>query len=127
MVTLKYFPTSANDPAPALVEAIGAIAEGTSSVTEESPPVAAGGAAEQEIQTRLASVNVGVGLSLLVAAGSAVYALVTWDQPHRAGILAITVIGLLSAPLLWALRLSGSSAAAGATPSSWAGPWWTSP
>ncbi|HEY1237279.1 MAG TPA: diguanylate cyclase, partial [Solirubrobacterales bacterium] len=62
-----------------------------------------GGGSEQEIQTRLASVNVGVWLSVIVCLGGAVYALATWDQPNRTLILAAIGFGLFSAPLIMAL------------------------
>lgn len=65
----------------------------------------AGGAAEQEVETRLASIRVGLVLSVVVAIGSSVYALVTWDQSNRGLILALSLLGLICTPLIWALPL----------------------
>jgi diguanylate cyclase (GGDEF)-like protein len=64
-----------------------------------------GGVGEQEFRARLASVNVGVWLSVIVSAGCALYALETWDRPNRPLILAVVSLGLLSAPLIKALPL----------------------
>ena len=56
---------------------------------------------EQEIQLRLASVGVGIALTFVVCLGSAVYALVTWDDgSNREWIMATIAVGLLSAPLV---------------------------
>ena len=56
---------------------------------------------EQEIQLRLASVSVGIGLTVVVCLGGAVYACATWyDGPNREWILAAIGAGLLSAPLV---------------------------
>jgi diguanylate cyclase (GGDEF)-like protein len=74
-------------------------------VTRENKPAGSGGAAEQEIQTRLASVEVGLVLSVVVAIGSSVYALATWDHPNRAPILGLSVLGLVCTPLIRALPL----------------------
>jgi diguanylate cyclase (GGDEF)-like protein len=74
-------------------------------IGEEKTLAATGGASEQEIQTRLASVKVGVWLSVIVCAGGALYALETWDGPNRALILLVIGLGLLSAPLVQALPL----------------------
>ena len=63
------------------------------------PPAKAGDVAEPEIQTRLASVKVGVWLSVVVCIGGALYAIGTWDRPDRILILAVTALGLLSAPV----------------------------
>ncbi|HKH22339.1 MAG TPA: EAL domain-containing protein [Solirubrobacterales bacterium] len=60
---------------------------------------------DRETAARLSSINVGIVLSLVVSAGSGVYALATWDGPNRAAILAIAAIGLLTGPLLWRLPL----------------------
>jgi diguanylate cyclase (GGDEF)-like protein len=69
----------------------------------ERAPAGAGDVAEQEIQSRLASIGVGLWLSVIVCVGGAAYALHTWSEPHRSLILAATVVGLLSVPLIWAL------------------------
>ena len=45
------------------------------------------GNSEQEVQSRLASVQVGVWLTVIVSVGCALYALETWDHPNRALIL----------------------------------------
>jgi diguanylate cyclase (GGDEF)-like protein len=74
-------------------------------VVGERAPAGAGDVAEQEIQTRLDSVKVGVWLSVVVCIGGALYAVETWDRPDRVLILAITALGLLSAPLVMALPL----------------------
>jgi diguanylate cyclase (GGDEF)-like protein len=71
----------------------------------ERAPVGAGGAADQEIQTRLASIKVGVWLSLIVSAGGAVYAIGTWDHPNRGLIVGAIGFGLLSVPLMRLLPL----------------------
>jgi diguanylate cyclase (GGDEF)-like protein len=71
----------------------------------ERAPAGAGDVAEQEIRTRLASVGVGLWLSVIVCLGGAVYALHTWDEPHRNLILVATGLGLLSVPLIRALPL----------------------
>jgi diguanylate cyclase (GGDEF)-like protein len=68
-------------------------------------PAGAGSASEQEIQTRLASVAVGVWLSVIVCIGSALYAFQTWDRPNRALILAVIALGVLSAPVVKSLPL----------------------
>jgi diguanylate cyclase (GGDEF)-like protein len=66
----------------------------------ETGPAHIGDASEQEIQLRLASVGVGIGLTVIVCLGGAVYALATWDQPNRSLILAAIAAGLLSVPLM---------------------------
>ncbi len=55
---------------------------------------------EQDIQQRLASVKIGVWLSVIVSLGGAIYALLTWDGPNRGLILALVTGGLLTAPLI---------------------------
>jgi diguanylate cyclase (GGDEF)-like protein len=72
-------------------------------VRGERAPAGAGDVAEQEIQGRLASIGVGLWLSVIVCVGAAAYALHTWSEPHRDLILAATILGLLSVPLVWAL------------------------
>jgi diguanylate cyclase (GGDEF)-like protein len=74
-------------------------------VRGESRPIGAGERGDPGIESRLASIKVGVVLSLLVSAGSGVYALSTWDQANRDWILAIAVAGLVASPLIWALPL----------------------
>ncbi len=69
----------------------------------ERAPTEAGDVAEQEIRSRLDSIGVGIWLSVIVCLGGAAYALHTWSGPNRGLILAITVIGLLSVPLMLAL------------------------
>src|SRR5262249_6089736 len=68
-------PTSADDEAPSLGEAIGAIAEASSSVVGERAPGRPGDIGELEVRSRLASVKVGVWLSVIVCIGSAAYSL----------------------------------------------------
>ncbi len=66
-------------------------------------PAGAGDVGEQEIESRLASVKVGLWLSVVVCLGGALYAVDTWDRPNRVFILAAIGVGLLSAPLVHAL------------------------
>jgi diguanylate cyclase (GGDEF)-like protein len=54
---------------------------------------------EQDIRVRLATVRIGVWLTLIVSIGGGAYALETWDGPNRAPILALAALGLLSAPI----------------------------
>jgi diguanylate cyclase (GGDEF)-like protein len=63
----------------------------------------AGNPYEQEIQLRLASVNVALALTVVVSLGSAIYALITWHGPNREWILALIGAGLVSVPLVRAL------------------------
>jgi diguanylate cyclase (GGDEF)-like protein len=74
-------------------------------VTGESEQVGTGGVRDQEYEARLASVNVGVWLSVIVCVGGAFYALANWGGPNRPLILAVIGLGLLSAPLIKALPL----------------------
>ncbi|MGA8218502.1 MAG: EAL domain-containing protein [Solirubrobacterales bacterium] len=71
----------------------------------EITPAGAGDVTEHEIQTRLASIKVGVWLSVVVCLGAALYAVGEWDRPNRVIILALIAVGLLSAPLLRAMPL----------------------
>jgi len=71
----------------------------------ERAPAGGGGVGEQEIQTRLASIKVGIWLSLIVCIGGGVYAIATWDQPHRGLIIGAIGLGLLSVPLMAILPL----------------------
>jgi diguanylate cyclase (GGDEF)-like protein len=71
----------------------------------------AGDVSEQEIETRLASVKVGLWLSVIVCTGAAVYAATRLGEPHSALVLTTLGLGLLSVPLIWALpreRIVGS-------------------
>jgi diguanylate cyclase (GGDEF)-like protein len=77
----------------------------TSSLTGELEPAKAGRVRDFEIRTRLASVKVGLGLSLIVCVGAALYALETWDQQNRDLMLIVIGVGLLSVPLIRALPL----------------------
>jgi diguanylate cyclase (GGDEF)-like protein len=58
---------------------------------------------EQEIQLRLATVNVGIGLTLIVSLGALIYALFTWDHPNRALITALASVGFMSGLVVWQL------------------------
>ncbi len=69
----------------------------------ERAPAGAGDVGEQEIESRLASVKVGLWLSVVVCVGAALYAVDTWDRPNRVFILAAIAVGLMSAPLVHAL------------------------
>jgi putative methionine-R-sulfoxide reductase with GAF domain len=51
-------------------------------------------------QVRLETVPIGIWLTAIVSIGAAVYALVTWDQPHRDWLIGIAIAGLLTAPLI---------------------------
>jgi diguanylate cyclase (GGDEF)-like protein len=64
-----------------------------------------GRVSDPEIETRLASIRVGLWLSAIVCIGAAVYALGTWDRPNRPLILAVIGVGLLSVQLVKALPL----------------------
>jgi diguanylate cyclase (GGDEF)-like protein len=56
---------------------------------------------EQETQLRLASVAIGIGLTVVVCLGGAIYAFATWyDGPNRGWIVALIGAGLLSAPVV---------------------------
>jgi diguanylate cyclase (GGDEF)-like protein len=66
-------------------------------------PAGTAGVPDHEIQSRLASVNVGIWLSVIVCLGAAIYALATLDQPNRPLILAVIGAGLLVTALVWAL------------------------
>jgi diguanylate cyclase (GGDEF)-like protein len=74
-------------------------------VTGGDTPAGAGGVRDQEFETRLASIRVGIWLSAIVCLGCAVYALGTWDQPNRGWILAVIGLGLISVPLMLVLPL----------------------
>jgi diguanylate cyclase (GGDEF)-like protein len=69
----------------------------------ESTRAGAGGVSEEEIETRLSSVKVGLWLSVIVCTGAAIYAVANWGEPNRVLILAMLALGLLSVPLVWAL------------------------
>jgi diguanylate cyclase (GGDEF)-like protein/PAS domain S-box-containing protein len=62
------------------------------------------------MEERRGSIRVGVGMTIVVAAGTVPYALATWDEPNRATILALITLGLVGAlalPLLPLDRLLG--------------------
>jgi diguanylate cyclase (GGDEF)-like protein len=59
--------------------------------------------AEHEIQVRLGAVRVAIWMSVIVGLGCAVYALLTWGGPNRGAILALALVGILSASLVEAL------------------------
>jgi diguanylate cyclase (GGDEF)-like protein len=65
---------------------------------ESPPPVH--DVSEQDIQLRLATVRIGVWLTVIVSIGAGAYAVETWDGPNRVPILALVAIGLLSAPVV---------------------------
>jgi diguanylate cyclase (GGDEF)-like protein len=58
---------------------------------------------ERQIAFRLASVRVGLGLTILAATGSAIYALATWGQPNRQTLLILAAAALASVPVILAL------------------------
>ena len=74
-------------------------------MTAVREPAEAGGVGDQEFETRLASIRLGIWLSAIVCIGCGVYALGTWDQPNRSLILVTIAIGLISAPLMFLLPL----------------------
>src|SRR5690242_12743045 len=69
----------------------------------EKTPAGPGGVRAPEIETRLASVKVGMWRSLIVCLASALSALETWGRPNRPLILVFIGLGLLRAPLVQAL------------------------
>jgi diguanylate cyclase (GGDEF)-like protein len=69
----------------------------------ERASAGADGVAEQEIESRLASVKVGLWLTVVGCVGSGLYAAGTWDGPNRVYILAAIAVGLMSVPLVHAL------------------------
>jgi diguanylate cyclase (GGDEF)-like protein len=72
-------------------------------VVREIERADAGGVSEQQIETRISTVKVGLWLSVIVCTGSAIYAATRWGEPHSALILATLAVGLLSVPVVWAL------------------------
>jgi diguanylate cyclase (GGDEF)-like protein len=62
-------------------------------------------ASEQETQSRLASVDVALGLTVIVCVGSAIYTFGTWHHQNRGLIMAAIGLGLLSVPVVRALPL----------------------
>jgi diguanylate cyclase (GGDEF)-like protein len=74
-------------------------------VNGERAPAGAGRMRDPDFEARLASVDVGVWLSMLVSFGGALYALTTWDQPNRLPILVLVGLGLVTAPLIKLLPL----------------------
>jgi diguanylate cyclase (GGDEF)-like protein len=75
-----------------------ALSSGTGEMVEGT----AGEVTEQEVQTRLASVKVGLGLTVIVCLGCALYAL---GRPNEGWILAVVGVGFLSAPVIRVLPL----------------------
>ena len=49
---------------------------------------------------RIATVDVGVWLTVIVSVGAGIYAFATWDGPNREAIVTVTALGLMSAPLV---------------------------
>jgi diguanylate cyclase (GGDEF)-like protein len=73
-------------------------------VAERTSP-GGGELGEQQVESRLASIKVGIWLSVVVCLGSALYAVHEWHRPNRVLILAAIALGLLTAPLVRALPL----------------------
>src|SRR3954468_12122895 len=84
-------------------QAIGAIAEATSSVTGERQRASAGGVSEAEFQHRLSTGKVGRWLTVLGCPGAAVSAASRWGEPNSLLILVTLGLGLLSVPVILAL------------------------
>jgi diguanylate cyclase (GGDEF)-like protein/PAS domain S-box-containing protein len=55
---------------------------------------------ETELRVRLESIRVGVTLTVVVCLGSQLYALTTWDRPHRLLLTALFAAGLASVGLI---------------------------
>jgi diguanylate cyclase (GGDEF)-like protein/PAS domain S-box-containing protein len=60
---------------------------------------------ESEIRVRLESVRVGQMLSFVVCAGSEIYVLATWEQPHRLFLTGIFLLGVLISALISVLPI----------------------
>jgi diguanylate cyclase (GGDEF)-like protein len=58
---------------------------------------------EHEIQVRLATVTVGIWLTVIVTLGAQAYAFATWSEPHRELLTLIGGAGLASAALIYLL------------------------
>jgi diguanylate cyclase (GGDEF)-like protein len=56
-----------------------------------------------EVQLRLAMVRAGIWLTYAVCSTGALYALVTWDQPHRTLIVSLLGVGMLGGLVIWLL------------------------
>src|SRR5918995_5649071 len=67
----EYLPTTVVDASRTPRQAIGAIAMATSKGREESAAAGVGVASDHEIRARLASVRIGIVLSVLVVVGGA--------------------------------------------------------
>ncbi|HEY1237705.1 MAG TPA: EAL domain-containing protein [Solirubrobacterales bacterium] len=67
-------------------------------MTRAITPVGAGGVLDEEIRARVASIKLGIWLSVIVCIGGAIYALGSWEQPNRD--LILTAIGLGGAATL---------------------------
>src|SRR6266540_3228840 len=99
-ITFQYLPTGADDAKKPVGQPIGAIGEAALREEKVESPTPVYDVSEQDIQQRLASVKIGVWLSVIVSLGGAIYALLTWDGPNRGLILALVTGGLLTAPLI---------------------------
>jgi diguanylate cyclase (GGDEF)-like protein len=55
---------------------------------------------EQEIQVRVATVDIGVWLTVIVSVGAGIYAFATWGGPNREAIVTVAALGLMSAPMV---------------------------
>ena len=72
-------------------------------MTSERATAGTGTVGEQEIRSRLDSIDVGIWLTVIASLGGGAYALHTWSGPNRDLILVATVLGLISVPVLMAL------------------------
>jgi diguanylate cyclase (GGDEF)-like protein len=55
---------------------------------------------EQEVQVRIATVDIGVWLTVIVSVGAGIYAFATWDGANRETIVTVTALALMSAPFV---------------------------
>src|SRR5688572_19615537 len=55
---------------------------------------------EQELEMRIATVDVGVWMTVIVSVGAGIYAFASWEGPNREAIVTISALGLLSAPFI---------------------------
>ena len=64
------------------------------------PRGTAGELSEQEIQVRIATVDIGVWLTVIVSVGAGIYAFLTWGGANREAVVTVAALGLMSAPMV---------------------------